>query len=1079
MIKNNFYTPILAVSFILIFAACASKVKRDEAKGLRKAYYNVTAKYNGYFNADVLIDESITKLEGMHRDNYNKILDIYPYVDVQNYSSAAPDLDKAIEKLAVVATVRRASDWTDDSYLQIGKAQYLKHQYQAAEEAFLYLTEMYNPANSKKAKALRKQEAAEAKKEAAEERRKENAKRQQDRRDAQEQAKKEAQKQREADLKAREEEKKLLEKQREAEKKAREAEKKDASKAKKQQTEAKKDDLESRNEARRKAAEERAKLNREKQEKRERELRERNEARRAGKKVEKTTADPSDVAQKDEKETEDEPQTEPKKEEKTPTPTPKNEKTDVVKTGVNGTPVVKTDKQVKEDKDKQKPDFYFFTRRPAYQTGLVWLARTYIERKLYGDALSILTRLERDGKTFKDVRAMVAVAKADLFLRQEAYEQAIPAVENAIKLSRKRKERSRLIYILAQLYQRTGDNNKAYANFDRVLNYTLPYEMEFNARINRVFTNTNISQDEAAKILLSMSKDRKNKELNDQIYFTLGQVALKNKQKDKAISYFEQSLQIASQNTVQRAETYYLLAKMYNEEENFVKAKNYFDSTASVLPKNDPRESEVRRYADNLADIARAINTITLQDSLLKIAAMSEKERRELAKRIKKQQEAEAEKARIANAVANANARFDKNAALGVGFEGGSAEPSAAVSLFFAYDAEKVKRGKREFEKKWGDRKLEDNWRRSNRRDVGADARATAATNTPLSIDDLSDNEVANLLKGVPTSPEEVEKSKKLVEEALFKLGTLYHDKINLDKKAVEILDKLLTRFPNTKKEVDAWYYLYLSHAALGNKPQADKYYNLILEKYGNTNYADALKNIGKPKTNEETVDKYYEKTYSLFQSKNYKNALERTSQTEKLFGVNNAFQPKFALLAAMCIGNLQGKADYINALKNLIGKHPNTPEEVRAKEMLRILDANAANNNPTNTDTEGGAKSPFVVEDTKPHYIFVVLQPSFPVDDAQVIISDFNTKYHRLEDLKVMNISLGENAEVPVAMIRSFKNKDAAMAFVANTQLNPKEFLPNGTYEIFVVTQRNYAEILRQRKIDAYRAFYQQNYQR
>ncbi len=142
MIKKNIYTPIIAVLLVFIFAACASKRKRDEAKGLRKAYYNVTAKYNGYFNANVLINESIKKLEGLHRDNYNKVLDVYPYVDVQNFSSVTPDLDKAIEKLAVVATVRRASDWTDDSYLQIGKAQYLKHQYQAAEEAFLYLTEM-------------------------------------------------------------------------------------------------------------------------------------------------------------------------------------------------------------------------------------------------------------------------------------------------------------------------------------------------------------------------------------------------------------------------------------------------------------------------------------------------------------------------------------------------------------------------------------------------------------------------------------------------------------------------------------------------------------------------------------------------------------------------------------------------------------------------------------------------------------------------------------------------------------------------------------------------------------------------
>ena len=70
--------------------------------------HNLTAKYNGYFNADVLVQEATAKLVEQHQDNYNQVLDVYPYLAVDNPSAAAPDLDKAIEKVAVVepTTVR-------------------------------------------------------------------------------------------------------------------------------------------------------------------------------------------------------------------------------------------------------------------------------------------------------------------------------------------------------------------------------------------------------------------------------------------------------------------------------------------------------------------------------------------------------------------------------------------------------------------------------------------------------------------------------------------------------------------------------------------------------------------------------------------------------------------------------------------------------------------------------------------------------------------------------------------------------------------------------------------------------------
>ena len=83
------------------------------------------------------------------------------------------------------------------------------------------------------------------------------------------------------------------------------------------------------------------------------------------------------------------------------------------------------------------------------------------------------------------------------------------------------------------------------------------------------------------------------------------------------------------------------LAEYYYDSEDFVNAKNYFDSTLLVLPNTDDRYDSVSRYSNNLTDIAKNIEIITLQDSLLRVAAMSPSEKKDIAARIKRQQEEE------------------------------------------------------------------------------------------------------------------------------------------------------------------------------------------------------------------------------------------------------------------------------------------------------------------------------------------------------------------------------------------------------------------------------------------------------
>ena len=130
---------LVIIAVFLTFPSCVTKKKKSDISPLKKFYHNTTAEFNGYYNANVILNESIIKLNDQHKDNYNQLLDIYEYAAAPNPAEMAPELDNAIKKVAMVVALHRVSHWTDDCYLLMGQAQFLKQDYESAEETFKYL----------------------------------------------------------------------------------------------------------------------------------------------------------------------------------------------------------------------------------------------------------------------------------------------------------------------------------------------------------------------------------------------------------------------------------------------------------------------------------------------------------------------------------------------------------------------------------------------------------------------------------------------------------------------------------------------------------------------------------------------------------------------------------------------------------------------------------------------------------------------------------------------------------------------------------------------------------------------------
>lgn len=1001
---------LILMTMLGVVTSCATKKRRSDPSLLGKLYHNTTAKFNGYYNATVLLDESILKLNDQYQDNYNKILPVHKYTAVDNPQLVSADLDKAIEKVSVDIALHRQSHWTDDCYLLMGQAQYLKQDYETSEETFQYFLDEFPPEGNAKKKKSSKLSAAEKKKQA-----KEKA-----------EAREEKKKDKEQEIKERRKERERLQKER-----------------KKAIAQAKKD-------------------------------------RKKGKKT--STKKPAV-------------QEEPKKEEESKTFKEEKNPADEVKKQEE-----EAAKEAAEKEKSQKPKNYFFKHRPCYQEGQLWYARTLVEREKYDEAARVYNQLAAAPGTFKDIHRELAPAMAHYELKQKHYDRAIPHLENAVRLARKKQQKARYAFILAQVYQRNNQSEEAYAWYKKVLRYRPRYDMEFSARMKlaqNAWASGKSSREDIEKTLNKMLKDDKNIEYKDQIYYTLAQVALANNDRTGAIQNLELSLRNNTGNNAQKSESYYQLASLYFEDERYVKAKLYYDSTLLVMAQNDERYKEVSLYATNLTEIAKNIQIITLQDSLLRISELSPEAKRELALGIKKREEEERIRAareaaldpgKSGGAAAapagqkNAFAGLDQTSLANRNLQNSSA---AAIGNFFAYDDKALRRGKREFQKRWGNRPLVDNWRLSSKIESVAVVTEEAQAVTSVSKN-ISDEEVANIFADVPTSATEMTAAREYIEQALFDLGKLFREKLENYPKSIASFDELFRRFPETGKEVEAWYYLYLDYTDMKNAAKAKEYYDLITAKYPESMFARVLVNpdfLKESEKKERQLNDYYDATYAAFSRGQYETAYSRIIQVDSIFKGNNPLQARFALLSAMCLGNIQGKEAYINSLKDVIAKYPNGAEEKRAKEILRLLgddsQSGTIQDGENNEDAASGDKNAaFKVENDDYHYIVIVLNENDDLNKAKSDVGDYHRQFYKLDNLRVSNIYLGDlDNKTPLIVVRRFKDKAESMRYFDAVMKNRQNFLASFAYQIYPISQNNYRIILKNRRIEGYPEFFQKEY--
>ncbi|MFR7822659.1 MAG: tetratricopeptide repeat protein [Odoribacter splanchnicus] len=579
--------------------------------------------------------------------------------------------------------------------------------------------------------------------------------------------------------------------------------------------------------------------------------------------------------------------------------------------------------------------FRFIQRQYAEDEALmtevsIWLFRSLTEMGRYEEAARIMDRL--DGSTLKrKQREMVAAARTDFYVRQGMYEQAIPEAERLVRTCKSIKRKPRYNFLLSQLYVKENQDGAAKLALKKATRFNFNYEMVFNARIGMALA---YQEGDAAveKKLKKMLRDSRNEEFQDRIYYALANIENKRGNEEGAAGLYWKSVHASVDNDNQQALSFVKLGDYYFKNKAYVQAQSCYDSCLLVMDSRYEDYERLKFLLTDLTELVTNLRIIQTQDSLQRIAVLPEEERNRLIDdkitAIKEQENTRKEQERREQAERNFYRRNDmlsRGDAFSQGNRGGD---------WYFYNPVTIALGKNDFKRKWGRRKLEDNWRRRNKASIGlADETGeelAEMTGGEREVKDVKSREY--YLQDLPLTPEMLQASEKQIEEAYYKAGEIYLYRLNDPEKALECFDAYIQRFKNTANLPMVYYLASTTALKAGKAAEAERYKTELTALFPESDFARGLQDPNYFRQVEDVlkvVEKKYQEAYRYYQKVYYHEAAQICDRILKAYP-DNKLKSNVLFLKAMCVVNTGSPQEAKNALEEVIAARP-------GKEILQV----------------------------------------------------------------------------------------------------------------------------------------------
>ena len=579
----------------------------------------------------------------------------------------------------------------------------------------------------------------------------------------------------------------------------------------------------------------------------------------------------------------------------------------------------------------------------------LWQARSYVSMDWLFEAEVILNRYKPDSIHDKQLRGLYDFVRADFHIKSGQYEEAVPYLRGAINVA-KGAQKTRLRFLLGQIYTRLGRREEADQAFRAAgSSSSASYRTKFNARIRRseVYTGEDITPE--VKALRRMLRYDRNKEYLDQIYYAIGNLYLSRGDTTQAIDNYVLAAEKSTRNGIDKAINQLRLGGLYFDRRQYDLAQPCYAEAVPQLPENYPDYRNIKRRSDVLDELAVYSQNVTLQDSLLRLAEMTPEQRMEIINRIieeLRRAEAEAEEAaRRAEYDAQQQAQ-GQPANQGIANAPNSFTINTDDSWYF-YNSAARNAGKTEFQRRWGARKLEDNWRRRNKTQFNVDEfnntddeeEDVADVESPADTTDIApeDAEAAArasdphypeyYLAQIPETEEQKATAHEIIQEGLYNMGVILKDKLEDYNAARGQFARLLNDYPDNVYRLDTYYNLYLMYMRENKRNEAETYRLLILSNFSDSPIGAALQNpdyIDNLRNMDSEVQRLYEATYEAYLA-NDNATVHSAYQTMTEKYPMSKVMPKFMFLNALAYVTERRTDDFNATLRLLLERYPET----------------------------------------------------------------------------------------------------------------------------------------------------------
>ncbi|MEG1573607.1 MAG: tetratricopeptide repeat protein [Bacteroidales bacterium] len=751
----------------------------------------------------------------------------------------------------------------------------------------------------------------------------------------------------------------------------------------------------------------------------------------------------------------------------------------------------------------------------------IWLMRCYIEMGWFYETEEVMHKLGLDSIP-PTLRGDLSMAYADYNIRKGSYKDAIPYLKNSIASQKNKHQKLRQTFTLAQLYALTGDKQSAYVTYGHILKMSPPYRTEFNARIKQTEVMTGGDINKALKSLNKMTKSARNAEYLDQIYYAMGNIYIMHNDTVKALECYLKANEKSTRDGIDKAINQITLGNLYFAQRKYAKAQPCYAEGIPLLDSSYPDYDILVKRSAVLDGLSIYAQNVELQDSLQHVASLPEEE---VMKLINKKIEEVKETERLLQEEKDRAEYLERQESMssnfGSGFGDAIKKPTEAAkpmgggsTSWYFYNRNAVATGKADFQRRWGKRKLEDNWRRRdkaafsmsdfNEYNYAADdekalledslSQASEGVKDTIGAPVTDTKDPRYYLQQLPRSEEEISLSNELIMDGLFNMGVILKNDLEDFDAAMGCFDRLDRSFPENQYRLESYYNIYLMYMMQGDRVGAEVYRQKILTLFPESRYALAmadpnyLENMRKMELEQDSL---YRAAYESFLGGNNSDVHARFKSFSDKYPLSK-YMPKIMLVNALAYVNEGDIDNFKTALHILLERYPQEDVSPLATGMLKgvaqgrkVISGMGKHDIWTTrfgaTAEDGTAEGeeqkellPFVWDKDVP-YVMLMVFSTDSVDSNQILF--LAAKYNFTNFfIKDFDLEITTFEGVGMLVVKGFNNLKELTLYRRKIEGERGMNLPEGVRTV-MISQDNYTLLLQGHTLQEYFDFWEHNF--